>query len=153
VEERKMKKGNKATVKATAKKATVCDMEAVIRGFCENADFRDIAEKMLHTMQSELKSQMERKHKLSFVAPQKVAYSLVSDKVKITNKGGRNPKNVYVHKGEYYTLVGLCKKFNLSYPMVYQRVHIMKWDLLRALGCENHRLDHYITENLLEMKV
>jgi hypothetical protein len=148
MEERKMKKVVKAT-----KKATVRDMEAVIRGFCENADFRDIAEKMLHTMRSELNSKMERNRKLSFVAPQKVAYSLVGDKMKITNKSGRNPKDVYIHKGKYYTLDELCKRFNLSYQMVYQRINTLKWDLLRALGCENHRNDHYITENLMDMKV
>jgi uncharacterized protein (UPF0248 family) len=154
VEERKMKKGSKATAKATAKKATVCDMEAVIKGFCKHEAFRDVAEKMLAVMKDELSNRLKKESEMSFVAPRAVDYALVADKLANTSsKRWKKVKTVYIHKGEYYNLSEICAEFGMDYHMVQQRIKILKWDLLRAFGVENHRDDHYITENLLKMKV
>ncbi len=89
--------------------------------------------------------------KLSFEAPRKLneeQYSLLSDKIKDKDKGGKGRKAKYwMFKGVIYKLNELCVMFKIPYGTIVQRYR-MEWNEYRIWGVESHRIDHYISENL-----
>jgi Holliday junction resolvase len=117
-----------------------------------NSQFKEVGEKMLAVMKTEMSNIVESETKASYIAPREVEYSLVENKLPphLKNRKGKKCR-IYIHKGEYYNLTEMCSLFRLNYSMVLQRIH-NGWNLLRVFGVENHRVDNYIKENMEEMK-
>jgi hypothetical protein len=155
---RKTKGKNKMRTK-TAKKVktvkvntTVKGLETTLKSFMLNSQFKEVGEKMLAVMKTEMSNIIDNETRASYIAPREVEYSLVEKKLPSRFKNRRGAKGrIYIHKGEYYNLSELCNLFNLNYMMVHQRIK-KGWNLLRVFGVENHRVDNYIKENMEEMK-
>lgn len=143
----------------TAKKAkTVKDntkfkeLEDSIKSFMLNSQFKEVGEKMLAFMKTEMSNIIDNETKASYIAPREVEYSLVEKKLPSRFKNRKGAKGrIYIHRGEYYNLSELCNLFNLNYMMVHQRIR-SGWSLLRVFGVENHRVDNFIKENMEKMK-
>lgn len=137
------------TVKANTK---FKELEASIKSFKLNSQFKEVGEKLLALMKTEMSNIIDNETKASYIAPREVEYSLVEKKLPSRFKNRKGAKGrIYIHRGEYYNLSELCNLFNLNYMMVHQRIR-SGWSLLRVFGVENHRVDNFIKENMEKMK-
>lgn len=120
--------------------------------------FKETIEKMLCTMNGEIKKRNDDVSKASYIAPRKVDLSLVEYKAlyKFNSGRGRKP-DIYAFKGEYFKLSELGELFNLSSKMLYQRIRNgeIRGDLnmVNVFGIQNHRIDTFIADNLKLMEV
>jgi hypothetical protein len=149
---KKMKAKTAKKVKTAKVNTTVKGLETTLKSFMLNSQFKEVGEKMLAVMKTEMSNIIDNETKASYIAPREVDYSLVEKKLPARFKNRTGAKGrIYIHKGEYYNLTELCNLFNLNYLMVHKRIRC-GWDLLRVFGVESHRVDNYIKKNMEEMK-
>ena len=92
----------------------------------------------------------------SYTAPIAVSRKSVEKKLPV-NFHKKGVTEVWMFKGNYYTLPQLCNLMNLNYSMVVQRLRAVnkngeKWNMVKVFGVENHALDNLIVENVKMME-
>ena len=164
----KLKKGKTKMKTKTTKKVKMtdnimldnnADPHAIVSSFLTalgkiNKNVKDYCMKMMGAIDKVKLDELNEITKLSYEVPRKLdesQYSLVSDKIKEKekekdDKRGRKA-NYWMFKGEIYILNELSEMFGLSYATITYRYR-KGWDEFRIWGVDNHRKDHYITENL-----
>ena len=129
--------------------------------FCENMDLVELLKLVMNTRKNPEEVKLLKKYKFGIAnnklknatkdykleVPTPIEYSLVSHLLERKNKRGRI-ESTWMFKGKAYWFSDLCEMFKLDKNVVYIRLYRLMWPTDRAFGVDNHRKDHYITENI-----
>ena len=145
------KKSNNTTKFVNDYKVAKTIIERLMR---QNKAFKAVGADMVKVLDKKTTASTVRLEKASFIAPKVVEVEVAKHSKKFPKYliGRKGLKKVFLDKGEYYTTLEICARYGLTLAMLNYRLR-KGWDLVRAFGVANHRIDHYVAENLEKMRI